>query len=251
MSHAESERRARAIVESSAVITREPPAPRIEGEGEPDAPWDLAALHAVADGFELADRTRVLGRAAGAKATAWLIEEKSLDWDADLAVIGERDDVVIVHDRDRAGARAGGGVLEAPTDALSSFRRVAPDALSYLEVRVGIEGDPVIAPERAAREAGERGDVAGLAAAIDRGFYPGAARELAHAALRLGALRAATGDEAGALDAFTRSATARAGAVPRGAETAELAAAWRAAAVVAETAGSPTIAAACRARSAR
>ncbi|MEP7124508.1 MAG: hypothetical protein ABJE95_26505, partial [Byssovorax sp.] len=210
MSRDESERRARAIVASSVAITRAPPVPRAPSdEGEP---WDLAALYSVANGFELADRTRILGRAASEKATEWLIEEKSLDWDADLAVIGERDDVVIVHDRDRGGVRAGGGVLEAPTDALSSFRRVALDALSYLEVRAGIEGDPVIAPERAAREAGERGDVAGLAAAIDRGFYPGAARELAHAALRLGALRAATGDEAGALDAFTRSATARVGA---------------------------------------
>ena len=249
MSDAESERRARAIVESAAVIAREPPAPR--SGGDEGAPWDLAALHAAADGIELADRTRILGREAGAKATAWLIEEKSLDWDADLAVIGERDDVVIVHDRDRHGARAGGGVLEAPTDALSSFRRVALAALSYLEVRAGIEGDPVIAPERAAREAGERGDVTGLAAAIDRGFYPGAARELAHAALRLGALRAATGDEVGAMDAFTRSATARAAGVPRGAEPAELAAAWRAAAVVAEMAGSPAIALLCRARAPR
>ena len=247
MSHAESERRACAIVESSAVIAREPPAPR----SEEDAPWDLAALHAVADGIELADRTRVLGREAGAKATAWLIEEKSLDWDRDLAVIGERDDLVIVHDRDRGGSRAGGGVLEAPTDALSSFRRVALDTLSYLEGRAGIDGDPAVAPERAAREAGERGDVTALAAAIDRGFYPGAERELAHAALRLGALRAATGDEVGAMDAFTRSATARAAGVPRGAETAELAAAWRAAAVVAEMAGSPEIALLCRARAPR
>ncbi len=246
MSPSTAEQRALAIVESGAIIAREATAPRAAGDA--DAPWDLAALHAVADGFELADRTRVLGREASAKATAWLIEEKSLDWDADLLVIGERDDVVIVHDRDRGGARAGGGVLEAPTDALSSFRRVALDALSYLEIRAGIEGDPVIAPERAAREAGERGDVTALAAAIDRGFYPGASRELAHAALRLGALRSATGDEAGALDAFTRSATARAAAVPRGAEPAELAAAWRAAAVVAEMAGSPSIAAACRAR---
>ena len=249
MSGAESERRARAIVESSAVVAREPPAPRSEGEG--DAPWDLAALHAVADGLELADRTRILGREAGAKATAWLIEEKSLDWDADLAVIGERDDLVIVHDRDRGGVRAGGGVLEAPTDALSSFRRVALNTLSYLEGRAGIDGDPSLAPERAAREAGERGDVTALAAAIDQGFYPGAERELAHAALRLGALRAATGDDVGAMDAFTRSATARAAGVPRGAETAELAAAWRAAAVVAEMAGAPAIALSCRARAPR
>lgn len=251
MSALDAERRARVIVESGAVIAREPPAPRIEGAEE--TPWDLAALHAVTGGIELADRTRILGRERSVEATAWLIEEKSLDWDADLLVLGERDDVVIVHDRDRASKRAGGGVLEAPTDALSSFRRVALDALSYLELRAGIaiEGEPALTPERAAREAGERGDAEALAAAIDRGFYPGAARELAHAALRLGALRAAGGDHDGALAAFTRSAEARASAVPRGAEAAEISAAWRAAAVAAEKAGSPSIAEVCRARGAR
>ncbi|MEO5731358.1 MAG: hypothetical protein ABI134_22175, partial [Byssovorax sp.] len=114
-----------------------------------------------------------------------------------------------------------------------------------------IAGEPVSAPERAAREAGERGDAEALAAAIDRGFYPGATRELAHAALRLGALRAAKGDHDGALAAFTRSAEARVAAVPRGAEAAEISATWRAAAVAAEKAGSPSIAEACRARAAR
>jgi hypothetical protein len=245
----EAEERARAIARSSAVIAREPPAPPAEAAGA--LPWDLAALHAAADGLELADRTRILGRELSVKATAWLIEEKSLDWDADLLVLGERDDVVIVHDRDSASKRAGGGVLEAPTDGLSSFRRVALDVLSYLEHRAGIEGDAAITPERAAREAGERGDVEALAQAIDRGFYPGAAREIAHAALRLGALRAAKGDHEGALAAFTRSAEARVAAVPRGAEAAESSAAWRASAVAAEKAGSPSIAEACRARAAR
>ncbi len=249
MSAREAEQRARAIVESSAAIAREPPAP--QGEGAEALPWDLAALHAVADGLELADRTRILGRELSVKATAWLIEEKSLDWDADLLVLGERDDVVIVHDRDRSSKRAGGGVLEAPTDGLSSFRRVALDALSYLEHRAGLEGGAAITPERAAREAGERGDAEALAQAIDRGFYPGATRELAHAALRLGALRAAKGDHEGALAAFMRSAEARVAAVPRGAEAAERASAWRAAAVAAEKAGSPPIAEDCRARAAR
>ena len=244
MSEPDAERRARAIVASGAVLTREPPAG--PGEGADDAPWDLAALYAVTGGIELADRTRFLGREASVKATAWLVAEKSLDWDADLLVLGERDDVVIVHDRDRAATRAGGGVLEAPTDALSSFRRVALDALGYLEVRVGIEGDRAIAPERAARDAVERGDAEALATAIDRGFYPGAARELAHAALRLGALRAGRGDQEGALAAFARSAAARAASAPRGAEATEIAAAWRAAAVAAEKAGAKDIAAACR-----
>jgi hypothetical protein len=249
VSDLDAERRAQAIVASDAVIAREPRA--ITREGAEDAPWDLAALYAVTDGFELVDRTRVLGREAAVKATAWLVAEKSLDWDADLLVVGERDDVVLVHDRDRAGARAGGGVLEAPTDALSSFRRVALDVLSYLEGRAGIAGDHALAPERAARDASERGDAAGIAAAIDRGFYPGAARELAHAALRLGALRAALGDQEGALAAFAQSAAARASAVPRGAEAAEIEAAWRAAAVAADKAGAKAVAAACRARSPR
>ncbi len=249
MSDLDAERRAQALVASDAVITREPRAtPR---EGAEAAPWDLAALYAVTDGVELLDRTRVLGREAAVKATAWLIAEKSLDWDADLLVLGERDDVIIVHDRDSAKARAGGGVLEAPTDALSSFRRVALDVLSYLEARAGIPGAHALAPERAARDAALRGDAEALAAAIDRGFYPGAARELAHAALRLGALRAAEGDEEGALAAFAQSAAARAAAVPRGAEAAEIEAAWRAAAVAAEKAGAKAIAAACRAREAR
>ena len=249
MSAIEAPRRARAIVASGAVIAREPPAAPSEGDAE--APWDLAALYATTDGLELADRTRFLGREAAVKATAWLVAEKSLDWGADLLVLGERDDVIIVHDRDSAGARAGGGVLEAPTDALSSFRRVALDALGYLEARAQIKGDSDVAPERAAREASERGDAAALAAAIERGFYPGAARELAHAALRLGALRAAAGDEEGALAAFARSAEARAAAVPRGAEAAEIAAAWRAAAVAADKAGATVIAVACRAHSQR
>lgn len=249
MTPRDAEERARAIVASSTVIAREPPA--APPEGAEDQPWDLAALHAITGGIELADRTRILGRDLSVKATAWLIEEKSLDWDADLLVLGERDDVVIVHDRDRASKRAGGGVLEAPTDALSSFQRVALDALSYLERRAGIGGDAAITPERAAREAIAAEDAEVLAAAIDRGFYPGAARELAHAALRLGALHAASGDHDGALAAFARSVEARVGAVPRGAEIAEAGAAWRAAAVASEKAGSPSIAVACRARAAR
>jgi hypothetical protein len=72
------------------------------------------------------------------RATVWLKEEKSLDWDADLTVIGERDDLVIVRDRDPLGVRAGGGVLEAPRDGLSSFRRVALGVIGYLEVRAGV-----------------------------------------------------------------------------------------------------------------
>ena len=47
------------------------------------------------------------------------------------------------------------------------------------------------APEREAREAAQRGDEEAIAHAIARPFYPGAERDRAHAALTLGALRAA------------------------------------------------------------
>jgi hypothetical protein len=238
--------RARAVVEASSVVLRRPPVVATGDAG--GAPVDLAALYAVCDGLSLADGTTILGDKAAEEATAWLKDEKSLDWDADLTVIGERDDLVIVRDRDRRGVRAGGGVLEAPTDGLSSFRRVALGVLGYLEVRAGIGRDPDPAPERAAQEAVARGDAEALAAALGRGFYPGAEREFAHASLSLGALYARVGDAARAMAAFEQAAEARAFAVPRGAEAREAAAAWRAAAITAEEVGAAAIAAMCRAR---
>lgn len=238
--------RARRLAEHPAVTAKRGPAadPPLAGE-----PADLGALYATTDGIELGDGTRILPRGEIAAATEWLKGERSLEWGADLWVIGERDDLVIVRDLDAAGTRAGGGVLEAPTDGLSTPARVALDVVGYLEDRVGI---PVAAgaqaPERAAREAVARRDAAGIAAALGRGFYPGAARDEAHAALTLGALRAGAGDAAGAMDAFAQAAAARARAVPRGAEASEARAAWRACAVAAEKAGAPEVAAACRAR---
>lgn len=241
--------RARAVVEASSVVLRRPPVAATGEPGDPaGAPADLAALYAVCDGLSLADGTRILGGKEAEEATAWLKDEKSLDWDPDLTVIGERDDLVIVRDRDRRGVRAGGGVLEAPTDGLSSFRRVALGVLGYLEVRSGIGRDPDPAPERAAQDAVARGDAEALAAALGRGFYPGAERDLAHAELSLGVLHARVGDTARAMEAFTRAVEARASAVPRGAEAREAAAAWRAAAITAEEAGAAAIAAMCRAR---
>jgi hypothetical protein len=240
--------RARTLLARSAVVRVRPPAACAEDAAA--TPWDLAALYAVCDGLELADGTRILGRDEAARATAWLKDEKSLDWDAALTVIGERDDLVIVHDVDRVGARAGGGILEAPTDGLSSFRRVALGVIGYLEERAGEGSDPEPAPERAAREAIARGDTAALAAAIARGFYPSAGRELAHAALSLGVLHARAGDTARAMEAFARAVEARASAVPRGAEAAEAAAAWRAAAITAEGEGAVALAAVCRERAA-
>ena len=80
---------------------------------------------------------------------------------------------------------------------------------------------------RQASEAAARRDAQGLERAIARGFYPGAERDLAHAALSLGALRAGAGDAAGAMAAFAEAVAARVRAAPRGAEASETRAAWR------------------------
>jgi hypothetical protein len=234
----------RMILEGEARITaRRPPSPEPPLAGEPA---DLAALYAASDGIELADGTRILPRGEITVATGWLVTEKSLGWGPDLWVIGERDDLVIVRDLDVAGARAGGGVLEAPTDGLTALRRAALDVIGYLEDRLGIPAAAGRAPEREAREAGARGDAEGLQRAIARGFYPGAERELAHAALSLGALRAGAGDAGGAMAAFAEAVTARVRAAPRGAEASETRAAWRTCAVAAEKAGAREVAERCR-----
>ena len=164
MSAIEAPRRARAIVASGAVIAREPPAAPSEGDAE--APWDLAALYATTDGLELADRTRFLGREAAVKATAWLVAEKSLDWGADLLVLGERDDVIIVHDRDSAGARAGGGVLAAAGDqegALAAFARSAEARAAA--VPRGAEAAEIAAAWRAAAVAADKAGATVIAVA--------------------------------------------------------------------------------------
>jgi tetratricopeptide (TPR) repeat protein len=237
--------RVAAILASPRVSVRGAP-----GEGAPleRAPADLATLHAAADGLELDDGTRILARAEVPAATAWLVDEKALSWEDDLWVVGERDDLVLVLDLDARGARAGGGLLEAATDGLEAFRRVALGVVEYLEARLGIADGSPIAPERAAREAIALRDGDALEAAIARGFYPGADRELGHAAMSLGAIRSASGDRERAIAAFERAAAARARAVPRGAELAETAAAWRAFAVAAESAGAPEVAEICRRR---
>ncbi|WP_437917378.1 hypothetical protein WME73_11170 [Sorangium sp. So ce302] len=210
-------------------------------------PPDLAALYAAADGIALPDGTLILPRGDVARATAWLAEERSLDWARDLLVIGEREDLVIVLDLDVAGARAGGGVLEAPTDGLASFQRVARSVVGYLERRLGVAGAEAAAPEVRAREAAARRDLPALVEALAEAMYPGAERQVAHAALTLGALLSERGDEA-ALDAFARSVEARVAAAPRGAAGPERLAAWRACEIVAREAGSEAIAAACAAR---
>jgi hypothetical protein len=236
-----------AILASPRVTVRGAPG---EGPAFADAaPADLARLHLAADGLELDDGTRILARAEIPRATSWLVEEKALSWEDDLWVVGERDDLVLVLDHDARRARAGGGLLEAATDGLEAFRRVALGVVEYLEARLGLAETPPIAPERAAREAIAVRDPDALEAAIARGFYPGADREAAHASMSLGAMRAASGERARALAAFERAAAARVRAVPRGAEAVETAAAWRAFAAAAESAGAPDIAEACRDRS--
>jgi hypothetical protein len=240
------DQRARQIVAHPAVTLRAPPA------GRPAAsdPEDLRALYAVCDGLALADGTRILGRAETGPATAWLKEERALSWDEALVVLGERDDLVILRDPDPGGRRAGGGVLEAPTDGLSAPARVALDVIGYLEDRLGIPGPAAStgAPEREAREAARRGDKEALARALARPFYPGAERDRAHAALALGALRAAAGNPGGALAAFAQAVEDRVRAAARGAEKTEARAAWKACAVAAERVGAADVAAACRAR---
>ncbi|AUX30395.1 MULTISPECIES: hypothetical protein [Sorangium] len=210
-------------------------------------PPDVAALYAAADGLALPDGTRILPRGDLARATAWLTEERSLDWASDLLVVGEREDLVIVLDLDAAGARAGGGVLEVPTDGLASFQRVARSVVGYLERRLGVAGAEAASPEVRAREAAARRDLPALAEALAEAMYPGAERQVAHAALTLGVLLSERGDEA-ALDAFARSVEARVAAAARGAAAPERLAAWRACEIAAREAGAEAIAAACAAR---
>ncbi|APR81643.1 Hypothetical protein A7982_06992 [Minicystis rosea] len=237
--------RARSIAAHPRVVTRGAPSstPPLAGE-----PADLAALWAEADGLELADGTRILPRGEIASATAWLVSERALEWGPDLWVIGERDDLVLVRDLDAAHARAGGGVVETPTDGLSTLTRIAMDVTGYLEARLGIASNGPLSPEQEARAAAAQRDATGLAHALSRGFYPGAEREVWQAALALGALRAGSGDAASAMDAFATAVAARVRTVPRGAEASEGASAWRACAVAAEKAGAKDIAAACRAK---
>lgn len=236
--------RARGII-SRARIQSPKPSSTDPLAGEPA---DLAALWSVLDGIELGDGTRILPRGEVAAATAWLVADRALEWGPDLWVIGERDDLVIVRDLDAEGTRAGGGVIEAPTDGLSTLTRVAVDVLGYLEDRLGMARGGDAAPERAAREAAQKRDADGIAAALARGFYPGADREAAQAWIALGAIRAGAGDGDRAMDAFTSAVRARIRSVPRGAETSEAASAWRACAVAAEKAGAVDIAARCRAQ---
>lgn len=239
-------RRARALVASAAVVSRRPPSPSPWAFDFPE-PDDIAVFYGECDGLILRDGTVVLERSAIPRATSWLVEERSLSWRPDLFIVGERDDLVIVRDIDGEVARAGGGVLEAATDALETFQRQALGMIGYLEARAGI-AVPDPAPEVAARAAEHRADAAALAAALALPFYPGAERELSHRNVALGVLRIGAGDEGGALAAFERSVAARLCTVGRGAQISEAAAAWRACAAAASEAGAEAVAERCAAR---
>ena len=239
--------RAARICAAPAITNRRPPG-RGAWDLAFDPPEDLAVLWAVAGGIELGDGTRLLGPEDVGAATKWLTEEKSLGWDGDLFVIGERDDLVIVRDLDREGKRAGGGVLEAPTDGLEVFRRVAWDVLGYLEARLGIEPAPRPTPEIAAQKAASVKDGATLAKVLADPFYPGSEAMAAHAALVLGEILAAAGDDVAAMRAFVRSVSFRVQGARRGAEALERAAGFRAAARVAESVGAKALAEACLTR---
>lgn len=241
-----SERAAR-ICAAAAITKRRPPS-RGGWDRAGDPPEDLVALWAVTGGIELGCGTRLLGPAEVGAATKWLTEEKSLGWGGDLFVIGERDDLVIVRDLDHEGKRAGGGVLEAPSDGLEAFRRVAWDTLGYLEARLGIEHAPRPTPEIAAEEAASQKDAAALAKALGEAFYPGSEAVAAHAALVLGEILAAAGDDVAAMRAFVRSVSFRVQGARRGAEALERAAGFRAAARVAEAVGAKALAEACLTR---
>lgn len=211
-------------------------------------PPDLVALAAVADGLELSDGTRLLSLDEIEPATRWLIEDKSLGWDDELFVVGERDDLVIIRDVDSARKRAGGGVLEAATDDLLTFRRVAMDLVGYVETRLGLGPDPNPAPEVLCQQAIAQKDLASLNKALADSFYPGGERAQSQALLTLGELYVDAGDDVGAMRAFVRSVSIRVQGARRGAEKEERAAGFRAAARVAEAAGAKALAESCIAR---
>jgi len=240
-------RRCDALMQSSFIRERKPPRDFPWPLAHPE-PAELAAFYARCDGLVLTDGTTILGRASLVATTEWLKGDRALGWDDDLVVVGERADMVIVRDLDARQKRSGGGVLEAPHDALESFGRLAFGLVGYLEMRVGKTSSFDLVPEVAAREAAARRDARGLALALARPFYPGADRDFAYGALVLGSLYAKAGDEPSAKAAFLRSVDARVRGVSRGASKSETTAAWRACARAAIDAGADKLAAECAER---
>jgi tetratricopeptide (TPR) repeat protein len=233
-----------AVWESGQVVERRAPASVDAGPLLRVAPLpeDLALFYAACDGVVLADGTTLLGAASVEEATAWMKREHALTWDEDMIVLGERLDMVIVRDLDRPGKRAGGGVIEVPHDGLEHGGRVAMDLVGYLEHRAHLEElEPP--PEVLARRAFEREDRAALEEALTRGFYRGAAKELARGYRRLGALHAELGHRDLALAAFERVVAIEVeGASPRARER-HAASAYRACAQAAADVGALALAA--------
>lgn len=233
-----------AVSESGQVVERRAP---LEGDARAllqlDAlPDDLALFYGACDGLVLADGTTLLNAASVPEATAWMKREHALTWDADMLVLGERLDMAIVRDLDRQGKRAGGGVIEVPHDGLEHGGRVAMDLVGYLEHRAQLE-EQEPPPEVLARRAFEREDRAALEEALARGFYRGAAKELARGYRRLGALHAELGHGELALAAFERVvAIETEGASPRARER-HAATAYRACAQAAADVGALSLAA--------
>lgn len=234
------------LLASSAIVAKRPPGETAWPLPFP-APPDITAFHSVCDGLEIEGGARILGREQVAVSTKWLRDEKSLLWEDDLFIIGERDDLVVVRDLDLEGIRAGGGILEAPTDGLESLKRVALDIVGYLELRLGLE-DAHPAPERLVQMGVSQRNAAMLERALTQSFYPGNEADAALAALTLGEIRAQTGAADAALQAFEQYAALRMRAARRGAESMERAAAFRAAARTAESVGANELADVCRQR---
>lgn len=239
--------RIRAVLASPRVLRILPPRADAPWAAPYAAPADLQALYEACDGLVTENGFTLLGRGEIHDATRWLVLDRALGWPEDLLVIGERTASAVVLDLDVNGVRAGGGVLEAASDDLESFERVASDAVAYVELQVGL-ADPAPPPEVLAGRAAEAGDREKLEAELARPAYPGQERRRAALLHELGRMHAFHKDEARALAAFERSADARAGLVRKGAAERERAAAWKAAAITALGAGAEAVAAMCEAR---
>jgi len=101
--------RIKTLLDSPSVIAKRSPTASSWPFQNPMPP-DIAAFQACCAGLDLADGTRILGLEQSFVSTKWLREEKSLDWDDDLFIIGERDDLIILRDMDVHEVRAGIGI---------------------------------------------------------------------------------------------------------------------------------------------
>lgn len=242
--------RMRQILASAAVTGSRPPT-MSEFGFEFEEPADLRAFYAATDGIDLADGTRILPRGELVGATSWLIDQKALDWPETLFVLGERGDMVILRDVDADNERAGGGILEAPHDGLSSFTRVGLSLPGWLTARAKLGPDPTPSPEATLGSATMNDDLRTLSAALERPHYPGSQHSVAHGALIIGLLRAKGGDLSGAMEALDWHARVRVSAVSRNVVGREALAAWRAAELESERAGLGELAAMCAGRAAQ